>query len=65
MLADQIRDWRIALGAFRDLPLVGTPSTAGGVSLGPVYYWLLWLSRVPSPTTCRTLDLSVWPWCRG
>lgn len=46
MLADQIRDWRIALGSFRDLPLVGTPSTAGGVSLGPVYYWLLWLSRV-------------------
>ena len=46
MLADQIRDWRIALGPFRDLPLVGTPSTAGGVSLGPVYYWLLWLSRV-------------------
>lgn len=46
MLRDQIRDWRYALGPFRDLPLTGTQSTAGGSSLGPIYYWLLWLTRV-------------------
>lgn len=46
MLTDQIRDWRLALGPFADLPLTGTQSTAGGWSLGPVYYWVLWLSRV-------------------
>jgi hypothetical protein len=46
LLADQIRDWRIALGPASSLPLVGTPSTAGGSSLGPIYYWILWLSRV-------------------
>lgn len=46
MLDDQIRDWRIALGPFTSLPLVGTASTAGGSSLGPIYYWVLWLSRV-------------------
>jgi hypothetical protein len=45
LLRDQIRDWRIALGAFTDLPLTGPQSTAGGASLGPVYYWVLWLSR--------------------
>jgi hypothetical protein len=46
MLTDQIRDWRLALGPFTELPLTGTQSTAGGWSLGPVYYWILWLSRV-------------------
>lgn len=46
LLADQIRDWRIALGPASSLPLVGTPSTAGGASLGPIYYWILWLSRI-------------------
>lgn len=45
LLRDQIRDWRIALGPFRDLPLTGTQSTAGGSSLGPIYYWVLWASR--------------------
>ena len=45
LLRDQMRDWQIALGSFRSLPLVGTPSTAGGSSLGPVYYWVLWASR--------------------
>jgi hypothetical protein len=45
LLGDQIRDWTIALGSWRDLPLSGTPSTAGGRSLGPVYYWMLWLIR--------------------
>ncbi|HUR35788.1 MAG TPA: hypothetical protein VM032_18415 [Vicinamibacterales bacterium] len=46
LLRDQIRDWRIALGPFSALPLVGPQSTAGGASLGPIYYWVLWLSRV-------------------
>ena len=46
MMDDQIRDWRLALGPFSALPLVGTSSTAGGASLGPIYYWVLWLSRV-------------------
>ena len=41
--ADQIRDWQIALRPFRDLPLVGPPSLAGGNTAGPSYYWLLWL----------------------
>lgn len=45
LLRDQIRDWRIALRPLAELPLTGTPSTAGGASLGPVYYWVLWLSR--------------------
>lgn len=46
MLGDQIRDWTIALGSWRDLPLTGPPSVAGGRTLGPVYYWVLWLGRV-------------------
>ncbi len=46
MLGDQIRDWTIALGSWRDLPLTGPPSVAGGRTLGPVYYWALWLGRV-------------------
>jgi hypothetical protein len=45
LLRDQMRDWRIALGPFSSLPLVGPQSTAGGSSLGPVYYWVLWASR--------------------
>lgn len=45
MLRDQIRDWRYALGPFSGLPLTGTQSTAGGSSLGPIYYWILWLTR--------------------
>ncbi|MFN7914316.1 MAG: hypothetical protein U0Q55_03180 [Vicinamibacterales bacterium] len=46
LLRDQMRDWRIALGPFSALPLTGPQSTAGGSSLGPVYYWVLWLSRL-------------------
>jgi hypothetical protein len=46
MLGDQIRDWTIALGSWRDLPLTGPPSVAGGRTLGPMFYWLLWLGRV-------------------
>ena len=43
LFGDQMRDWRIAAGAFSDLPLVGTPRVDGGTSFGPVYYWVLWL----------------------
>lgn len=46
LLRDQMRDWRIAMGPFHALPLTGPQSTAGGASLGPIYYWVLWLSRV-------------------
>ena len=45
LLRDQIRDWRIALGSFSALPLLGPQSTAGGSSLGPIYYWVLWTAR--------------------
>lgn len=45
LLGEQMRDWTVALGSWRDLPLTGTPSTAGGRGFGPVYYWLLWLGR--------------------
>lgn len=45
LLRDQIRDWKIALGPITELPLTGTQSTAGGSSLGPIYYWVLWASR--------------------
>jgi hypothetical protein len=45
MIGEQIRDWRIALGPWFELPLTGAPSTAGGRGLGPAYYWLLWLGR--------------------
>jgi hypothetical protein len=52
LLGDQIRDWAIALGPASDLPLAGAPSMAGGRGLGPVYYWVIWASRVV-----------VGPWC--
>lgn len=42
MYGDQMRDWAIATGPLAELPLVGTPSTVGGTSLGPVFYWTLW-----------------------
>jgi len=45
MIGEQIRDWRIAVGSWTDLPLTGAPSTAGGRGFGPVYYWLLWIGR--------------------
>lgn len=46
MLGDQVRDWTVALGSWRELPLAGPPSLAGGRTLGPIFYWLLWLGRV-------------------
>jgi hypothetical protein len=46
MLGDQIRDWSIALGSFRDLPLVGPATHFGGYTIGPAFYWMLWAIRV-------------------
>lgn len=46
LFGEQTRDWGIALRHWTDLPLSGTPSTVGGTSLGPVYYWTLWIIRV-------------------
>jgi hypothetical protein len=46
LLGDQIRDWGIALRPFTQLPLVGPPTHVGGYTLGPAYYWLMWLIRV-------------------
>jgi hypothetical protein len=46
LLGDQIRDWRLALLPFDQLPLTGAPSSVGGVGLGPIYYWTLWMCRI-------------------
>ena len=46
LLGDQIRDWKIALGPFSDLPLVGPATHVGGYTIGPAFYWLLWMIRV-------------------
>lgn len=47
---DQIRDWTVALRPITELPLSGVPSTAGGATIGPAYYWFLWLvARVFGP----------------
>jgi hypothetical protein len=46
MLRDQIRDWTIALGPFGALPLVGPATHVGGYTIGPAFYWILWLIRV-------------------
>jgi hypothetical protein len=45
LLGEQIRDWNLALGSWRDLPLTGTPSGAGGRGWGPSYFWVLWIGR--------------------
>ena len=45
MTGDQIRDWDIALRSWRELPLTGPPSSVGGTTLGPIYYWTLWSIR--------------------
>jgi hypothetical protein len=42
LLADQVRDWRVALLPWRELPGHGPPSIAGGYSFGPIFYWTLW-----------------------
>ena len=46
MLQDQIRDWSLVLGPFSELPLVGSPTHFGGYTIGPAFYWVLWLFRV-------------------
>jgi hypothetical protein len=46
LLRDQIRDWEIALRPFQDLPLVGPATHVGGYTIGPAFYWILWLIRV-------------------
>jgi len=46
MLDDQIRDWAIALHPLRELPLVGPPTHVAGYTIGPAFYWILWLIRV-------------------
>src|SRR5450756_328861 len=43
---DQIRDWGVALRPFSELPLVGSPTHVGGYTVGPAFYWILWLIRV-------------------
>jgi len=46
LLGDQIRDWAIALRPFSELPLVGPPTHVGGYTIGPAFYWILWVLRV-------------------
>src|SRR5437879_753088 len=46
MLGDQIRDWSIASGPFTKLPLVGPPTHFSGYTIGPAFYWILWLIRI-------------------
>ncbi len=45
LFGDQILYWKEISVAFTDLPLRGTPRVDGGYSLGPILYWILWLSR--------------------
>lgn len=46
LLGDQIRDWSIALRPFSQLPLVGPPTHVHGYTIGPAFYWILWVIRV-------------------
>ena len=46
LLGDQMRDWSIAMRSFVELPLVGPPTHVGGYTVGPAFYWILWLIRV-------------------
>ena len=45
LLGDQILYWRIALGSWSDIPIGGGPSSVGGTTLGPVFFWVLWAIR--------------------
>jgi len=45
MLEDQIRDWSVALRPFTSLPLVGSPTHVHGYTIGPAFYWILWIIR--------------------
>lgn len=54
MMLDQIGDWDLVQGSFRDLPVTGTGKSGGGTHPGPAYYWFLWLTRLTfSPWTGR------------
>jgi hypothetical protein len=46
LLEDQIRDWGIALRPLAEMPLVGPPTHVHGYTIGPAFYWILWLIRV-------------------
>ena len=51
LMGDQIRDWDVARRRLVDLPLGGVPSSAGGATVGPAYYWVLWtIASVVGPT---------------
>ena len=46
LLSDQMRDWTIVQGPFWDFPLIGPATHVGGYTLGPAFYWIMWLIRV-------------------
>lgn len=46
VLRDQYRDWEIVQGTFGSLPLLGPATHVGGYTIGPGFYWILWLIRV-------------------
>src|SRR5690349_20873182 len=55
LLGDQVRDWNWAVKPFRELPLVGTPTSQGGFCLGPIFYWTLWFIRITIGPFCENL----------
>ena len=46
MFGDQIHYWESALLPLSQQPLGGIEGHVGVSTLGPIYYWLVWLSRV-------------------
>lgn len=46
VLRDQYRDWEIVQGSLGSLPLLGPATHVGGYTIGPGFYWILWLIRV-------------------
>ncbi|MEQ1731948.1 MAG: hypothetical protein ABL982_26545, partial [Vicinamibacterales bacterium] len=46
VLRDQYRDWEIVQGTFGSLPLLGPATHVGGYTVGPGFYWILWIIRV-------------------
>ena len=50
LMGDQIQAWDIALRGAASLPLGGVASSAGGATVGPAYYWILWsIARLVGP----------------
>ncbi len=45
-LYDQMRDWDIAQRSFLDLPLLGPATHFRGYTIGPAFYWIVWLMRL-------------------